>query len=457
MSLIQIYEDLAAAQDTVLRRYAPDEIKVTDRIREGLRAIFGEPLSPEEAVRRILHDIRQRGDAAVREWTERIDGVDLADYEIPAERIAAAKEEIDPELLAAMETAADRIEQFHQHQSIPSWIDMEMGGTLGQIVRPLGRVGIYVPGGTAPLPSSLLMAAIPARVAGVPEIIVTSPPMGEAGTVSPIVLAAAAVAGVDRVFCVGGAQAIGAMAYGTESLPQVDKICGPGNLFVTLAKRQVFGVVGIDGLPGPTETLIIADDVANPENVAADLLAQAEHDVLASAILLTPSRELAEAVQASVDRRVPELSRSEIITTSLEQRGGIVLTEDVQQAIALANDYAAEHLCLDVRDPWSYLELIHNAGGIFVGSISCEVLGDYVSGPSHIMPTSGTARFASPQNVFDFCKITSLVALNASQVSELVPAAVCIAEAEGLTGHAAAAQARAIASHADAEPEEDVE
>lgn len=443
MSLLRIWTDVAAARETLLRRLSADEIEVPERIKGGMRRIFGEELSPEEAVRRILADVRSRGDAAVREWTRRIDGTERERIEVSPDEIAAAKASIAPDLLAALELAASRIRAFHQRQHIPSWIDLEMGGTLGQIVRPLQRVGIYAPGGTAPLPSSLLMAAIPARVAGVAEIVVASPPERATGTVAPITLAAAALAGVDRVFCIGGAQAIGALAYGTASVPRVDKICGPGNLFVTLAKRQVFGAVGIDGLPGPTETLIIADDGADPGNVAADLLAQAEHDVIATAILLTPSLELARAVQAEVEARVAALERQEIIRVSLAQRSGVLITADVEQALELANEYAPEHLCLDVREPWGYIDRVRNAGGIFVGGISCEVLGDYVSGPSHIMPTSGTARFASPQNVSDFLKITSLVALNPSQVAELVPAAVRLAEAEGLTAHAQAARQRA--------------
>ena len=442
MSLLRIWNDVAAAQETLLKRLSPDEIEAPERVQQGLLRIFGEALTPEEAVRRILADLRRRGDAAAREWTRRIDGVDRPHLEVPADEIAAATASVPADLLAAMEVAASRIRAFHQRQHIPSWIDLDLGGTLGQIVRPLQRVGIYVPGGTAALPSSLLMSAIPARVAGVAEVVVASPPERATGTVAPITLAAAAIAGVDRVLCIGGAQAIGALAYGTATVPRVDKICGPGNLFVTLAKRQVFGSVGIDGLPGPTETLIIADDGADPANVAADLLAQAEHDVLASAILLTPSPELARAVQAEVESRAATLERGEIIRVSLAQRSGVLITADVEQAIALANEYAPEHLCLDVRQPWDYIDRVRNAGGIFVGAISCEVLGDYVSGPSHIMPTSGTARFASPQNVADFVKITSLVALNASQVAELVPAAVRLAEAEGLAAHAQAARQR---------------
>lgn len=442
MSLLCMYTSIEEARRTVLKRYALDEIALPERITSSIVRVFGEPLSPEEAVRRILADVRRRGDIAVREWTARIDGVQREELAVSPTEIAAAKASLDSDLIAALEVSAARIRAFHEKQAVPSWITLDMGGTVGQIVRPLERVGLYAPGGTAALPSSLLMAAIPARVAGVNEIIVASPPQKATGTVSPLVLAAAEIAGVDRVLGIGGAQAIAALAHGTESVPRVDKICGPGNLFVTLAKRQVFGSVGIDGLPGPTETLIIADESAESENVAADLLAQAEHDVLATAILLTTSMELARAVQKMVEHRLNCLERKEIIIESLVGHGGIVIVESVEEAIDLANEYAPEHLCLDVADPWHYLDRIRNAGGIFLGSISCEVLGDYVSGPSHIMPTGGTARFASPQNVLDFVKITSLIALHASEVGRLIPAAVRLAEAEGLTAHAAAARQR---------------
>ncbi len=458
MDLIRIYagesgpQSVAVAQRSILRRVPPDEFTVPPRVQDGIRRIFGEALSADEVVRRILADVRQRGDAAVCEWTARIDGVDLAacglGIEVARAEWEAARRQIAPELVAALELAAERIRAFHARQPISSWIDVRMGGTLGQMVRPLQRVGLYVPGGTAPLPSSLLMAAIPARVAGVEEIVATTPPRRTDGHISPVILAAAAIAGVDRVFAIGGAQAIGALAYGTATVPRVDKICGPGNLFVTLAKRQVFGLVGIDGLPGPTETLIIADDAADAENVAADLLAQAEHDVMASAILLTPSRALAERVQAAVAAQFARLDRQEIMSVSLAERSGIIVVRDVAEALRLANEYAPEHLCLDVRDPWRYLDQVRNAGGVFLGGISCEVLGDYVSGPSHIMPTAGTARFASPQNVADFVKITSVVGLNEEQASRLAPAAARIAEAEELTAHAAAARRRAVAAMA---------
>jgi histidinol dehydrogenase len=285
------------------------------------------------------------------------------------------------------------------------------------------------------------MAAVPARVAGVEEIVVTSPP-GRNGKVSDVVLAAAKVSGVDAVFKVGGAQAIGAMAYGTESVPRVDKIGGPGNLFVMLAKRRVYGQVAIDSLPGPTETLIIADDSADPALVAADLLAQAEHDVLASPICVTPSRPLAESVQVEVARQIESLERAEIIVQALQGQGGIILTADLAQALELANEYAPEHLCLLVRNAWSWVGQVRNAGGIFVGETASEALGDYVVGPAHIMPTGGTARFSSPCNVWDYVKITSVFAPGEETVRHISPAAIAIAKAEGLTAHAAAIQMR---------------
>ncbi len=299
-----------------------------------------------------------------------------------------------------MQTAADRIRGFHEKQPIQSWITKDMGGQLGQRVTPIERVGIYVPGGTAPLPSSLLMSVIPAKVAGVKQIFVSSPPV-----IAPSILGAAYLCGVNSVYQIGGAQAIAALAFGTESVQKVDKIVGAGNLFVTLAKQQLFGVVGLDGLAGPTETMVIADQTANPKWVAADLLAQAEHDVQASAILLTPNLEFAKAVQEEVFAQLADLSRKEIIAASIKNAGGIVVTESLDQAAYLANEYAAEHLCLSVEKPEVLMEKINNAGGFFLGEHSFEVLGDYVAGPSHIMPTGGTARFGSPLNVLDFVKI----------------------------------------------------
>jgi histidinol dehydrogenase len=388
-----------------------------------------------DRVAAILADVHARGDAALREYTARFDHVDLQEFRITD--FKAAYDLVAPEIVAALRLAAERVEKFHRKQPLTSWITHDLGGTLGQVVTPLDRVGVYVPGGTAPLPSSLLHAVIPARVAGVREVIVATPPHP-----APIVLVAADIAGVDALYQVGGAQAIAALAYGTQTIPRVDKVVGPGNLYVVLAKKLVFGSVGIESLPGPTETVVIAEESANPGWVAADLLAQAEHDVLASAILLTPSRRFAEAVQSEIAKRLEQLSRAEIITQTFERGSGIVLTNDVAEAVALADQYAPEHLCLAVRDPWAWVPHIRHAGGIFLGEHSFEVLGDYVAGPSHVMPTAGSARYSSPLNVWDFVRLTSLVALDADTTARIAPQAARIALAEGLDGHAAAASAR---------------
>ena len=438
---IPIFDDLDRARQTILRRVPLDEVAVPQAVLDSIAQIFGAQLTPAQAVERIIRDVRERGDAALREWSTRLDGVDLPSFEVPPQQIEQAVATLDPQLIEALRLAAGEIERFHRRQARNSWVDFGVEGALGQLVVPLRRVGLYVPGGSAPLPSSLLMAAIPARVAGVEQIVVCSPPQRATGQVSEVVLAAAQIAGVDRVFALGGAQAIAALAYGTESVPQVDKIAGPGNLFVVLAKRAVYGVVGIESLPGPTETLLIADERAEPRMVAADLLAQAEH-VLASAILLTPSRPLAEAVQAEVARQIEALARADAAAETVARRGGIVIVPDLPTAFELANAYAPEHLCLLVEDAWHYVGLVRNAGGIFLGERSFEVLGDYVAGPSHIMPTGGTARYASPLSVDDFRKVISLVGLNEAALARLGPAAIRLAEAEGLTAHAAAVRAR---------------
>lgn len=430
------------ARKSILRRLPPDEWPVSERVLEAIARLFGERLSPEQAVARILRDVRARGDAALREWSRRLDDYEPASFRLPAQTLQEALERLEPETRTALTLAAQRIEAFYRRQPLISWMTQELGGTLGQLVRPMRRVGLYVPGGTAPLPSTVLMSAIPARVAGVSQIAITVPPQRGSGQVSPVTLAAAALVGVDEVYVLGGAQAIAALAYGTESIPAVDKIFGPGNLFVTLAKRQVFGAVGIDGLAGPTETMVIADDSANPSWVAADLLAQAEHDVLASAILLTPSESLAQAVQAEVARQLESLPRAEIVSQALENRSGVVLTRDLDEAIDLANAYAPEHLCLSLRDPWAWVGKVQAAGGVFLGEYSFEVLGDYIAGPSHVMPTGGTARFASPLNVLDFVHLVSLVALDEPSGKKLSPPAAHLARAESLEAHARAADAR---------------
>jgi len=438
--------DPQTARQTILKRTPPDEFSVSQRVQDGITKLFGTPLTPDEAVSRILKEVRLHGDSALQKWTLTLDGVDLQPAPVSKVSMQSALNFISHAQRDALKQAAARIEAFHRRQPLSSWFTNELGGTLGQIIRPVQRVGLYVPGGTAPLPSSVLMSAIPARVAGVNEIVVVTPPNRTLAKsdvpVDPIILAACVLAGVDEVYLLGGAQAIGALAYGTETIRPVDKIFGPGNLFVTLAKRQVYGVVGIDGLAGPTETVVIADEAANPTWVAADLLAQAEHDLLASAILLTPSQALIEKVQVEVARQMEQRGRSEIIAASLENRGGAVLTSDIEEAVELANDYAPEHLGLSVRDPWSWVEKVKNAGGVFVGEHSFEVLGDYLAGPSHVMPTGGSARFASPLNIWDFVKIVSLVALDGSTAQTIGPIAATIAEAECLDAHANAALQR---------------
>ena len=434
--------DPESARKSILRRQPWDAFDLPKEILDSIESIFGSRIGPDEAVRRILADVRAGGDAAVRTWTQKLDGVSVDDLRVDPQTILQESGDVAPEVHEALVLAAERIENFHRRQPNQSWFQNDEEGTVGQLVRPIERVGIYVPGGTAPLPSTLLMTAIPARVANVGELVVVTPPQKETGLPDKVTLAAATVARVDAVYIAGGAQAIGAMAFGTETIPAVDKICGPGNLFTTLAKRQLFGLVGIDGLPGPTETVIVADESADPQLAAADLLAQAEHDVLASAILLTPSRSLAQKVQAAVHAQLEELERGQIAAATFARGAGIVVTESLNEAFALANEYAPEHLCLLVESPWSWVDRVQNAGGIFLGERSFEVLGDYTAGPSHVMPTGGTARFASPINVTDFVKLISLIGLNEQALAAIGPAAETLARTEGLGGHAAAVSRR---------------
>jgi histidinol dehydrogenase len=397
------------------------------------------------AVTEILAEVRARGDSAVRALTARFDHVTVDGFPVAEAAFAAARAHVAPETLEALRLASRRLESFHRQQPVHSWFTSALGGVLGQRVVPLRRVGCYVPGGTAPLPSTVLHTVTLARVAGVREIVVVTPPnpaYAATGYVNPVVLAAAEIAGATEVLRVGGAQAVAALAFGTETIKPVDKIVGPGNVYVTLAKKLVYGVVGLDGLAGPTETVVIADEAANPEWVAADLLAQAEHDVLASAILLTPSEPLARSVQSSIINHLESLPRAGIIAQTFDHNSGIVLTRDIAEAVALANEYAPEHLCLAVRDPWAWADKITCAGGVFLGEQSFEVLGDYVAGPSHVMPTGGSARFASPLTVLDFVRLTSLVALDADTTQRIAPHAARLAEAEGLNAHALAALMR---------------
>jgi len=423
--------------ETILQRRALNRTAYSPVTLQRTEEFFGRGITPPKAVEIILQSVEDFGDSAIHKWSALLDGFEAEKIVVTQSELELAWNELPQRLQQAMQSAADRIRSFHQKQPIQNWLTAELGGQIGQRFTPIERVGVYVPGGTAPLPSSLLMSVIPAQVAGVGNIAIATPPVPALS-----ILAAAYLCEVDAVYQIGGAQAIAAMAFGTESVQKVDKIVGAGNLFVTLAKQQLFGVVGMEGLAGPTETMVIADQSANPEWVAADLLAQAEHDVQASAILLTPVPELAKSVQTKVSEMISKLSRKEIIQASLENAGGIVVTESIVQAAELANDYGAEHLCLSVQQPEALMEKINHAGGFFLGDHSFEVLGDYVAGPSHIMPTGGTARFASPLNVLDFVKISSVIGLDPNTAGALSSIAAELAELEQLTAHAAAARFR---------------
>ena len=410
--------------------------EVIARTNEALEENFS---SPSEAVAWILRRVREEGDEAVRELTRRLDGAAPPTMDVPPSAIADAYDAVPSEVLDALRLAAERIREFHETARPTGWMDRERG--YGVAVTPVGSVGVYVPGGTAAYPSTVLMAVIPAKAAGVERVSVCTP-AGPGGLPAAAVLAAADIAGADRVYRIGGAQAIGAMAYGTETVRRQDMVCGPGNLFVTLAKRMVFGEVGIDGLYGPTETLIVADETANPTLCAADLLAQAEHDALASAVLITTSPDLAEAVRSEVEVRLRRLDRESVARAAVEGRGCIAVVESVDEALALAAEYAPEHLSLMVREPSAHVEAVRNAGAVFLGEFSHEVLGDYVAGPSHVMPTAGTARFNSGLGVHSFVKFSPIVALGDDVPAELTRAAAAIARAEGLTAHAEAAEIR---------------
>lgn len=439
--MLRIYQP-EEAKKTILQRKPIDDYDIPESMQQNMLKFFGEKLTPDQAVARIIKEVRTQGDQALKKWTLTLDGTSMSNFRISAEEIQTSIHSISPDIKAALQLSIDRVRTFHQRQPISSWISNDLGGTLGQLIRPIHRVGLYIPAGTAPLPSSVIMSAVPAQVAGVKEVVLVAPPERSTGKVSPLILATANMLGLTEIYSIGGAQAIAALAYGTETIKPVDKIFGPGNLFVTLAKKQVYGSVGIDNLAGPTETMVIADEKAKPAWVAADLLAQAEHDLLASAILLTPSLKLAEQVGQEITLQTKNLTRTEMINSAFLNRGGAVITKDLEEAVTLANAYGAEHLCLAVEDPWHWVEKINCAGGIFIGENSFEVLGDYVAGPSHVMPTSGSARFASPINVWDFIKIISLIGLDDQTVSRIAPAAAIIAQAEGLDAHASAAEIR---------------
>lgn len=398
----------------------------------------------EETVNKILRDVREKGDAALFAYTLKFDK-----YQLTSENIRVTREEIqeaygqmDPELVEVIRRSAANIRAFHEKQLRNSWFDAREDGTiLGMKITPIGRVGVYVPGGKAAYPSSVLMNVIPAKVAGVADIIMTTPP-GVDGRVNPGTLVAADIAGVSTIYKAGGAQAIAAMAYGTDSIPKVDKITGPGNIFVALAKKAVYGYVSIDSIAGPSEILVLADETANPRYVAADLLSQAEHDELASAILITTSVELAQQVSAEVDTLTAQLSRRSIIEKSLENYGYILLAENMEDAIETVNDIASEHLEILTRNPFDVMTRIKNAGAIFLGEYSSEPLGDYYAGPNHILPTNGTAKFFSPVNVDDFLKKTSIISYSREALKAVHTDIERFAESEGLTAHAGSIRVR---------------
>ena len=401
--------------------------------------------SVERTVAEILDAVKRRGDAAVLEYTARFDGVSagtLAELELPRERLLRARDALPLAQRDALEQAAARVRTYHEKQLAPSWQYTEADGTvLGQKVTPLDRAGLYVPGGKAAYPSSVLMNALPAKVAGVAELIMVVPtPRGEK---NDLVMAAAAIAGVDRVFTIGGAQAVGALAYGTQTIAQVDKIVGPGNAYVAAAKRRVFGVVGIDMVAGPSEILVICDGVAPEADyadwIAMDLFAQAEHDEVAQAMLLCPDAAFIEAVAASIDRLLPQMPRREVIAASLKTRGALIKVRSLDEACAIANRIAPEHLELAVAEPEKLVERIRHAGAIFMGRYSSEAIGDYCAGPNHVLPTSRSARFSSPLGVYDFQKRSSLIRVSRTGAQTLGRVAVTLAEGEGLSAHARSA------------------
>ncbi len=427
-----------------IRRFSTTDQDFDSKLKTLLAFETAQDDSIDVVVANILKDVKTRGDAAVLEYTNRFDKTDatkLSDLEISQADLQAALESLPIVQREALQAAADRVRSYHEKQLMASWTYKDDDGTLlGQQVTSLDRVGLYVPGGKAAYPSSVLMNAIPAKVAGVKELIMVVPtPNGEKNA---LVLAAAAIAGVDRVFCIGGAQAVGALAYGTETVPQVDKIVGPGNAYVAAAKRRVFGVVGIDMVAGPSEILVICDGKTNPDWVAMDLFSQAEHDELAQAILLSPDTEFLDKVSASIEKLVQEMPRKDIITTSFQDRGALIQVRDLDEAAEISNYIAPEHLELSIDEPLAFSEKIKHAGAIFMGRDTCEALGDYCAGPNHVLPTSRTARFSSPLGVYDFQKRSSLILVSPEGAQKLGKIASTLAHGEGLQAHARSAEYR---------------
>ena len=436
---LNLVRGLVAAESALKRIDPLDLTSLPEAVLQRTRDAFGKHATPESAVLQMLRDVRADGDAAVRRYAKLLDDTDLDELDVPRAELEAAWDATPADLQDALKLAAKRITSFHEATRPRDWVDL--GSGLGELVRPLERVGLYAPGGTAAYPSTVLMTAIPARVAGVKEVVLVTPRLGGA-PLNTTVLAAARIAGVDTVYQVGGVPAIAALAYGTESIAKVDKICGPGNVFVSYAKRMVQGQVDIDGVFGPTETIVLADASANPIFCAADLIAQAEHDPMATAILVTDSEALLGAVENELDAQIAANPRAETIRQSLERQGQFVLVDSFSEAIEVANRLAPEHLCVMTAEPWAWAGKVRNAGGLFLGEFSPEVMGDYIAGPSHVMPTGGTARFSSALSVHHFMRTMPVVGLSPEHFRDLGAAAVRIAEAEGLPGHAGAVQAR---------------
>ncbi|MBS7220071.1 MAG: histidinol dehydrogenase [Clostridiales bacterium] len=419
-------------------------IKIMDYSKTRNEEIFYRGMAAsgvEDIVAEIISDVRKNKDAALFKYCKKFDNTDTDKLEVTQEEINEAFASVDPHFIEVIKKARQNIYNYHKHQVKNSFIISENDGVvLGQKVTPLKRAGIYVPGGTAAYPSTVLMNIVPAKIAGVDEIVMTSP--AKDGKINPIILAAAKIAGADRIFKVGGAQAVAALAYGTETIPKVDKIVGPGNAFVAEAKKQVFGLVDIDMIAGPSEILVISDGNSDCKTVAADMLSQAEHDKLASAVLVTDSRDLAEEVAAEIERQLKLLPREEIARTSIENNGKIIITENINQAIEIANEIAPEHLEICVDNPFDYLDKIRNAGSIFMGRNCPEALGDYFAGPNHTLPTSGTAKFSSPLSVDDFVKKSAFTYYTKDALSKVCDDIAYFAEKEGLSGHARSALVR---------------
>ena len=443
MKVVKVNELGIAEVERLLTKAAFDEVELNPRIREGNKKLFGRDMSAAEITDMIVSDVRANGDAAVMKYTKLIDKTDFRpeDFLVSEAEYEAAEREARPEVVESLKKAIANVRRYHEEQKPRSWMTYrDFGSILGQSVIPLDRVGIYVPGGTAAYPSSVIMNAVPAVVAGVRELVMMCPP--REGKINPYVLVAARLIGVDKIYKIGGAQAIAAMAFGTETIPRVDKITGPGNIFVTLAKKAVYGHVDIDMLAGPSEILIVADAKADPVYTAADMLSQAEHDMLASSIVITDSEELAEKVAEEAEKQLSKLPRQEIARASIEKNGLIVVANDIMQAMELANVSAPEHMEILTEEPFALLPYVRHAGAVFLGAYSPEPLGDYFAGPDHVLPTGGTARYYSCLNVETFMKRTSIISYTQPALNAVKDDIIRLAETEGLQAHANAIRLR---------------